>query len=73
MLRLNHFRDFRWQKFWILGILWDTAQNGEKTCAGPTTTIMQNFTLIGVTVAEVRLHTKNQTYYPTKRILAFVR
>ena len=59
-LRLTVFEIFavNWPKFkpkiWDLGILLgEPPPNGEKTVPGRMCTIMQNFTAIGVTVAEI--------------------
>jgi len=41
-------------KFGILSIPWRTTPKGEKKMPGPICAIMQNFTPIGVTVAEIR-------------------
>jgi len=48
--RFRDIRFFRGPTFWILGI---PPKGGGALCPGPICTIMQNFTPIGVTVAEI--------------------
>jgi len=55
------YSSFRGPKVWILGIPGVPPPNEQKTCLGPICTIMQYFTPIGATVAEISVtgHRKN--------------